>query len=133
MSPQFRVLVFGKLSCKKCHLLNERLDKLLKKPEWQQFEKAYCDVETEDGMVAFCKSECVNPSRIPAMMVARLNAESGRYEPLLNPQMGKTDAVCGKSKLYTYLGLQTDYGGEGGGVITPKMINSVLSEALAGA
>ena len=39
--------------------------------------------------------------------------------------------VCRKAKLYQYIGLQTDYSNVGQGLITPKMIQSVLAEVTA--
>ena len=125
----FRVLVFGKAGCDKCKVLNQRLDSLLKKEEWNAFEKIYCDVESEEGLVSFCKAECINPQRIPAFMVTEYDKESGKYRPIPNPTMGKEDKVCKDSKLFTHLGIQTDYTDRGRGVISPKMIKSVLSEA----
>ncbi|MFO7821103.1 MAG: hypothetical protein R6V56_03465 [Lentisphaeria bacterium] len=130
MQNKFRVLVFGKAGCPKCKVLNQRLDSLLKKDEWKNFEKVYCDVESEEGMVSFCKSECVNPQRIPAFLITKLNSETGKFTPLPNPTMGKEDKVCKDSKLFTYLGIQTDYTDRGRGVISPKMIKSVFTQAL---
>ncbi len=118
----FRVLVFGKSGCEKCKQLNKRLDELLDKPEWADFEKQYCDMETEEGLVAFCRAECVNPNRIPAMVVARVNPENRRHEYLLNPAPGTEKGI-----LYSVLGIQTDYSGSG--VIPPKLIASVLAKA----
>ena len=118
----FRVLVFGKTGCEKCKVLNKRLDDLLGKPEWADFEKQYCDVETEDGLVAFCRAECVNPNRIPALVVARVHPENGGHEYLPNPEPGTE-----KGLLYSVLGIQTDYSGSG--VIPPKLIASVLAKA----
>ena len=123
---QYRVQVFGKAGCDKCKMLNRRLDKLFEQEEWQDFEKEYCDLETERGLVAFCRAQCVNPSRIPAMLVTR-RREDGTYELLENPAPGREDRVCKASKLYQYLGLQTDY--TSNGVISPKMIGAVLEEA----
>lgn len=128
MEKLYKVQVFGKAGCDKCKVLNRRLDKLFQLPEWQDFEKEYCDLETERGLVAFCRTQCVNPNRIPALVVTRRNAE-GTYVPVDNIGIGKRDAVCGASKLYQYLGLQTDYTAAGRGVISPKMIASVLEEA----
>ncbi len=127
---KFRVLVFGKAGCVKCKVLNQRLDSLLQKKEWKEFEKIYCDVESEEGLVSFCKSECINPQRIPAFMITQFDAESGQFVPLPNTTMGKEDKVCKDSKLFTYLGLQTDYTDVGKGIISPKMIKSVFNEAL---
>jgi len=129
MEKDFHVLVFGKTGCDKCKMLNRRLDALLSHNEWQDFEKIYFDLETEDGLVAFCQAECVNPSRIPAMLVMKHDREAGKYGRLLNPRPGQWDDVCKKSKLYTYLGLQTDYGDIGQGVIKPEMLTAVLEEA----
>ncbi|MCF7854506.1 MAG: hypothetical protein K9N51_06910 [Candidatus Pacebacteria bacterium] len=126
-----RIVVFGKPGCPKCKLLNQRIDKLLRDTEWTSMEKTYYNVETEDGLVAFCKAECLNPQRIPAFLVTRKNEESGRFEPIENPTPGAVDNVCKDAKLYTYLGLQTDYTEQGRGLVSPKMIKAVFSEALA--
>jgi len=124
---KFIIKVFGKPGCDKCKVLNRRLDSLLGKDEWQDFSKIYCDVETEEGLVEFCNVECINPQRIPAMVVASSGDEEG-HALMENPRKGEVDQVCKDSKLYTYLGLQTDYT-TGGGVLTPKMLKSVLDEA----
>ena len=127
MSAKYQIRVFGKEGCDKCHTLNQRLDKLLAKDGFADFEKRYCDVESVDGLVAFAEAECINPSRIPAMLVTAWDAEADEYVPVQTAQPGAKDSVCKKSKLYQYLGLQTDYSGTG--VISPKMIQSVLAEA----
>lgn len=129
MEKAFRVVVFGKAGCEKCKVLHKRLDDLLQKPEWSEFDKTACDVETEDGLVTFCRTECVNPQRIPAFIVTRYNPAGGSYEKINNPSPGLTSQVLKKSKLYSYVGLQTDYTEAGQGVITPKMITAVLEEA----
>lgn len=130
MAKPFRIVVFGKTGCEKCKVLNRRLDRLLAEAQWQDFEKQYCDVETEDGLIAFCRSQCVNPSRIPALLVTRCSAE-GAYDPVPSRGAGRSDPVCGRSHLYQYVGLQTDYGEVGSGLITPEMIGAVLLEARA--
>ena len=125
----YRILVFGKAGCDKCKALNKRLDTLLAKEEWHDFEKVYCDVETADGLVAFCKTQCVNPSRVPAMVVTRRDEATAEFEPIPCREPGATDMVCKDSRLYTFVGLQTDYSDTGKGLITPKMIANVLEEA----
>lgn len=129
----FRVTVFGKAGCEKCRVLNKRLDELFAKPEWSEFEKVYCDVETEDGLVPFCRAECISPNRVPAMLVARWNPERSLYENMPTSCPDKEDPVLKKSRLYSYLGLQTDYSATGQGVITPKMLTSLLQEARSAA
>jgi len=131
MSKRFLIQVFGKPGCDKCKMLNRRLDKLLAKKLWGDFEKQYFSVETEEGMTMFCEAECINPQRIPAMLIKRRNEESGEFEPVPNLHAGEKDEVCRKSRLYQYLGIQTDYTEDGHGVITPKMISAVLEETLA--
>ena len=128
MDKVYRIAVFGKPGCPKCQTLNKRIDKLLAKDEWSAFEKKYYDVETIDGLVAFSESECVNPQRIPAMLVMQ-SADGDEWKPMANSRMGADDEVCSKSKLFQYLGLQTDYTDTGKGVISAKMIRSVLAEA----
>ena len=130
MRKPFRVMVFGKTGCEKCKVLNRRLDRLFAEEQWQDFEKQYCDVETEDGLIAFCRAQCVNPSRIPALLVTQYT-DAGGYVPVQNLSAGTTDPVCGRSHLYQYVGLQTDYSEVGSGLITPEMIEAVLNEAHA--
>lgn len=131
MKKPYKIKVFGKEGCAKCKMLNQRLDKLLEEKEWEEFDKEYCDVETVDGLVAFASAECINPQRIPAMLITRLQEETGTYVPVPSRQPKPHCPVCGKSKLYQYLGLQTDYSDEGKGIISPKMITTVLSEVRA--
>lgn len=128
MKP-FRILVFGKPGCDKCKVLNQRLDTLLAKEEWADFEKLYCDVTTEDGLVQFARAECVNPQRIPAFMITRRKGDTDRYEPVMARKPGEPDPICKQSKLYQHLGLQTDYTDAGKGVISAGMITAVLEEA----
>lgn len=129
MPKPYRVRVFGKSGCEKCGVLQQRLDKLLAKPEWQDVEKEYCNVETEEGLVAFSEAECLNPQRIPAVLLMRHDGASDRYEPVPNPHPGRVEPPCGKSGLYQHVGLQTDYSAEGKGVISPRMLTAVLSRA----
>lgn len=129
MSKTYKIQVFGKEGCTKCKTLNQRLDKLLAEEQWSDFEKEYCDVETVDGLVAFASAECINPQRIPAMLVTCRDSETGRYRPVPVCDPTPHDKVCGKSKLYQYAGLQTDYSDAGKGIISPKMIAAVLEEA----
>jgi hypothetical protein len=131
MDKQYQIKVFGKQGCDKCHTLNQRLDKLLAQEDYSAFGKIYCDIETIDGLVAFAEAECINPSRIPAMLVGAWDEEAAEYVPLGSKQPGANDPVCKKAKLYQYVGLQTDYSDIGKGLITPKMIQSVLAEATA--
>ena len=126
MNKKYQIRVFGKEGCDKCHTLNQRLDKLLDKEDYADFGKLYCDVETLDGLVAFSEAECINPSRIPAMLLTEWKEDEDEYVPVGTKTPGAPDDVCKKSKLYQYLGLQTDYSGSG--VISPKMIKSVLAE-----
>ena len=131
MTKPYKIQVFGKEGCEKCKTLNQRIDKLLVEKKWSDFEKEYCDVETVDGLVAFASAECINPQRVPALLVTRREEETGHYKPIPVRDPKPQDEVCGKSKLYHYLGLQTDYSDAGKGVITPKMITAILDEALA--
>ena len=129
MEKTYVVKVFGKAGCAKCKTLNKRLDTLLAKAEWSEFGKQYCDVETGDGLVDFSRAECINPNRIPAFVVSKRDSDTGEYHMLLNPRPDERDAVCGNSKLYTFLGLQTDYTDVGKGLIKPSMLEAVLEEA----
>ena len=131
MTKPYKIKVFGKAGCAKCKTLNQRLDKILTEEKFADFEKEYCDVETVDGLVAFASAECINPQRIPAILVTRKQEGSDRYLPVPVRVPKPFDEVCGKSKLYQYVGLQTDYTSAGKGIISPKMITTVLEEACA--
>ncbi len=127
----YRVMIFGKEGCPKCDVLKERLGKALEKAEWADFDKQYYSVKTAEGLVAFSRAQCINPNRIPAMVVAKRDAATGKYDFLPNPAQGEDDSVCQKSRLYQYLGLQTDYSDVGKGVISSKMITTILEQARA--
>ena len=131
MGKTYQIHVFGKPGCDKCHTLNGRLDDLLKGEEWSDFEKVYHDLETEGGLVEFCEAECLNPQRVPGFYVSKADPATGRQAPIPNPKPGAEDGPGGSSALYTWIGLQTDYGPAGRGVITPKMIQAVLRQALS--
>lgn len=127
----YRVLVFGKEGCPKCEVLKDRLGKTLGKGEWADFDQEYLSVKTPQGLIAFSRAQCINPNRIPAMVVAKRNPATGAYEMLPNPRPGAPDKVCKDARLYQYLGLQTDYTDVGKGVISPKMITTILEQAKA--
>ena len=102
---------------------------MLSNEKWKEFEKEYCDIETVNGLVAFASAECINPMRIPALLVTRHSEETDHYTPILTNKPGAHCPIRGKSKLYQYVGLQTDYTEDGKGVISPKMITTTLKEA----
>lgn len=129
MSKPYKIKVFGKPGCAKCKTLNQRLDKLLATDPWSDFDKEYCDVDTVEGLVDFASAECINPQRIPALLVLRKEEASEQYAPVPSRNPQPVDPICGKSKLYQYVGLQTDYTPAGKGIISPKMITAVLEEA----
>jgi hypothetical protein len=130
MSKPYRIQVFGKPGCDKCAVLNQRLDALLEKPEWQEFEKSYCDLATEEGLVAFAEAECINPQQIPALLITQREEQGGVYRPVPNARPGALEEVYGRSKLYQFLGVRTDYSETGRGLITPQMLTAVLGETL---
>jgi len=129
MATRYRVDLFGKSGCVKCKILRQRFDKLLVKDEWQDVELKYFDIETEEGIINFCDAECINPQRIPAVLVKERDPETGDFVPVPNKTPGKKDEVIGNSHLHQYVGLQTDYSEKGQGVISPKMVVSMLIEA----
>lgn len=131
MAAKYQIQVFGKQGCDKCHTLNQRIEKLIAKDEYTDIEKLYCDVETIDGMVAFSEAECINPARIPAMLLTAWDADADDFVPVCTKEPGAEDSICRKSRLYQYVGLQTDYSEVGKGVISPKMIRAVIAEAVA--
>ena len=126
MGKTYRVSLFGKKGCDKCKILKGRLESLLVKDEWSDFDSVYNDIETEDGLVSFVHTECLNPQRIPSFVVEKENAETGAWEPLLNP-----DALASTARMrpWRYIGVETDYSEAGRGVITPKMVTDALARA----
>ncbi len=125
-----RALVFGKAGCDKCKVLRRRLEQIVGREAADRVEPVYVDVETEAGLVAFCRAEMLNPQRIPALLFQRRDPESGRYASIPR-SAGGNDASA--SELPRALGLQTDYAGPGGGVIPPRAIRTELQRALAAA
>ena len=129
MAHPLRIVIFGKRGCDKCKVLQQRVDALLAGGEWNDFEQVHADVETVDGLVAFCRAECVNPTQSPALLVTAGDAEAQSWQPLLRACPGAPDPVAGATRLHTYVGLQTDYSEAGRGVLPPKLIRAVLQEA----
>jgi len=120
--------VIGHTGCAKCAMLNRRLDSILKEePYKSNFVKLYHDTDDPRGMdfqisaiVFFCKAQCVNPNRIPALIITDENGEF-----LLRDGKPKNT-----NQLYQYIGVQTDYT-EGGGILPPERIKETLDEALS--
>ncbi len=126
---KYKIIVFGKEGCQKCSVLKTRLTKVLKKEEYSDFEMEYAGVDETDGLVKFAMAECINPQRIPAFIIQQLNKNNEyEYVPVKDPCKG-ADPVCGNSKLYQYLGIQTDYTEIGRGLISGKMIEYILDIA----
>ena len=125
MVTRYQIKVYGKQDCEKSHALNQRIEKLLSTEAYPAFEKTFCDVESIDGLVDLSDIGCINPLRIPALLVTLWNEDAQDYIPVSSV----TETVGNKSRLYPYAGLQTDYSETGKGVISPKMIQAVLAEA----
>ncbi len=131
MAKKYQVVVFGKAGCPKCKMLNQRVDKLLEDPKWEDYEKKYLSLDAEEGLIEFCKAECINPQRVPALLVKEFSEESQSYRPVADRRTGDTERPFAHTRLYHLVGLQTDYTDVGRGVISPKMIETVLQEAQA--
>ncbi len=129
MPKPFQIAVFGKPDCEKCTVLKRRLDDVLAREEWADFDKIVHDVTTVSGLVAFAQAECLNPSRIPGFVVSRWDAASQRYIPLPQTLTPATARCSESSLLYLYLGVQTNYGSAGKGLLTPATIETVLAAA----
>lgn len=124
--------VFGKEGCSKCAALKRRLERLLAKPEYSMIKMEYHDVMTLDGIVDFCKAECLNPNRIPALLME----SDGEYVELpkklwddLDRNDGPEHGRFSPDATYPYVGTQTNY--DGNGVITEQTIQGILDTAIA--
>ena len=126
MTAMWRAVVFGKPGCPKCGVLRRRLESLLAETGWDDFEPAYIDVETEDGLVAFCRAECINPNRLPALLIMERAPGLDSWRPVERPAPPAPEERGGSLRLYVYFGLQTDYSEAGRGVIPPEVIRSEL-------
>ena len=122
--------VFGKEGCSKCAALKRRLERLLVKPDYSMITMKYHDVMTLDGIVDFCKAECLNPNRIPALLLEN----DGKYVEIPEcvwDELDK-DAELKNSRFdpgvtYPYVGVQTNY--DDTGVIPEDVIKNVLDMA----
>lgn len=119
--------VIGHTGCPKCELLNRRLDAILKEdPYKSHFAKVYHDTEDprglkekEEALVFFCKTQCINPNRIPAMIVTD---DNGNF-------LERKGRPVNSNQLYQFVGIQTDYT-SGGGILPPELIKETLDEAM---
>lgn len=120
--------VIGHTGCPKCTVLNRRLDAILQEePYKSSFRKVYHDTEDPRGMshkeaalVFFCQTQCINPNRIPAMIVTD---DNGTF-------LERKGKPVNSNQLYQFIGIQTDYS-DGGGILTPERIRETLDEALS--
>jgi hypothetical protein len=120
--------VIGHTGCKKCEMLNRRLDALLEKePYKSSFAKVYHDTEDprwmkekELALMFFCKCQCINPNRIPALIITD---ERGEF-------LSRDGKPKNSNQLYQFIGIQTDYT-DGGGILPPEIIKETLDEAMA--
>ena len=112
--------VFGKTGCAKCAVLQKRLDSILEKDEFKnKFVKEYDNVLTEEGLLKFCRVQCVNPNKIPALVIS--DQDGNFLEGEWNVKAPYT---------YQYLGIQTDYSETGKGILQPELIEEILRKAL---
>jgi len=122
---RFQVALFGKEGCDKCKVLKKRLDKIFQERPYEEFEFFYCDLGTVEGLVRFCRSEVLNPQRIPSFMVFHKEADQEEVDP--DPVRCRRK-ISAEEEIETFLALETDY--KATGVVTPKMIMNVLDQAL---
>jgi hypothetical protein len=122
--------VFGKEGCSKCAALKRRLERLLAKPEYSMIKMEYHDVLTLDGIVDFCKTGCLNPNRIPALLLA----DNGKYIEMPGCMWDEVEKGSGlmnsrfdPSVTYPYVGVQTNY--DSTGVITESVVQDLLDIA----
>jgi thioredoxin-like negative regulator of GroEL len=115
------LVIFGKKGCKKCDILKKRVEALLSSlgNDWGM---QYRDVTQEDDLVQFCKTEVLNPQRIPALLVFD-NGQPICYDG------EKPESKEGQVFTPVYLGLYTDYD-TGTGTLSPEVIKAVVDIAL---
>lgn len=130
MEPLIEVMVFGKAGCDKCKALLRRVGQLAEQPAWSEIQVRYLDVDTEEGLVEFCRMECLNPQRLPSLVVCSVGPD-GTATPIPAVPSAAPDPLLGTCRLYHIVGLQTDYPPRGRGVITPAMIVAILEQARA--
>ena len=107
--------VIGHTGCPKCTLLNRRLDAILQEEPYPRGMS-----HKEAALVFYCQAQCVNPNRIPALIISDDNGE------FLNRSEKPTSSI----QLYQFIGIQTDYN-DGGGILPPETIKKTLDEAIA--
>ena len=117
--------VFGKEGCSKCAALKRRVEQLTGTAEYAGVKMVYHDVMTLDGIVEFCKADCLNPNRIPALLMSDDEGNYCRSGRRLSSTKAEDFA---DSVTYQWVGVQTDYD-HGGGVITPVMVRDVFEKA----
>ncbi len=122
-----RATVFGKKGCDKCAVLRKRVTTCVGRMA-QAIEVRYHDVETDEGLVAFCRAEGLNPQRIPALLLEAYHAGEQRYRPIPRPRVSATPLH--PLLLPRIIGVQTDYSEQGKGVIPPRMIEAEMATAL---
>lgn len=124
---KFLVTIFGKEGCEKCKVLKARIEHILSQPEWKEFDYVYVDVSTDEGYKIFKDTYYLEKDRIPALAIRKFDLAQDSYV-LINDSR-EPDEILKTSKVEGLMAIQTDYFGEGRGIISPKMIVRLLEKA----
>ena len=127
---KYKLSVFGKRNHAETDELLHNITEMLASNAISDAYLAFEDVQTVTGVVNFSELSCLNPQRVPAMVISRYNPETDAYEAIGNPTPEGEDVVCKKSRLYQIMGLQTDYSVEARGIISQEMIAHVITESM---
>lgn len=115
--------VFGKEGCSKCEALKRRLSDLLKKEPYSgKIEVVWHDCLTEEGAVEFMQCN-LNPSKIPALVM-------GGWKGYYLYEWDRDRLDKDKSLVGGRMAICTDYSDQHKGVITPAMIEELVSIGL---
>jgi len=126
---RFKINIYGKEGCQKCTALKSRIESMLKKNQkFNDFEMAYYDVKTIEGLIAYANAETVNGQRIPSLQILEMDSESNQYVKIRDPR--KEERKEGKLFVPTYLQLETDYSDPKKAVIKPKEIENLMLLAM---
>ncbi|MEA1997618.1 MAG: hypothetical protein U9N45_08250, partial [Gemmatimonadota bacterium] len=114
---RFEVSVFGKQGCDKCKLLHKRLGKILADKKYKDFELAYYDLGTVEGLVHFCRCEVLNPQRIPGFIVLEKEPDDESAENTvraIRPVLySKKVSDLDEDGIVMFVSLETDYSSTG--------------------
>ena len=123
---------FSSHTSAKFRIVETRIERLLSEnPPWMGlFDVHREDLRTVNGLAEFCNVGCLDFEHTPAVIIYRYDHTAERYT-LIRPEDPLDENASRDSNwLHCCLGVQTVYNRKTGGILTPRLLRTLLQKAV---